>query len=74
MADLSKFLIFLGAVLVAAGALLFFFGRTHLPLGKLPGDFVYRGKNTTIYLPLATSVLLSVVLTLVLYLASRFRR
>jgi hypothetical protein len=48
--------------------------RTHLPLGRLPGDFLYRGKNTTLYFPLATSLLLSVVFSLVLYLISRFRR
>jgi hypothetical protein len=49
-------------------------GRTHLPLGRLPGDIVYRGKNTTIYLPLATCVLLSVVLTIVLYVVGRWRK
>jgi hypothetical protein len=40
----------------------------------LPGDIFYRGKNTTVYFPLATSLLLSVVVSLVLYLISRFRR
>jgi hypothetical protein len=49
-------------------------GRTHLPIGHLPGDFLYRGKNSTVYFPLATSLLLSVVLSVVLYLISRFRR
>jgi len=49
-------------------------GRTSLPLGRLPGDFLYRGKNTTVYFPLATSLVLSVVLSLVLYLIGRFRR
>jgi hypothetical protein len=41
-----------------------FVGKTNLPLGRLPGDFLYRGKNTTFYFPLATSLLLSVVLSL----------
>jgi hypothetical protein len=49
-------------------------GRTNLPLGRLPGDFLYRGKNTTVYFPLATSLVLSVVLSIVLYLVSRWRR
>jgi hypothetical protein len=40
----------------------------------LPGDIVYRGKNTTVYFPLATSVLVSLVLSVVLYLVSRWRR
>jgi hypothetical protein len=72
--DFAKLLIFLGLILVSAGVVLMLLGRTHLPLGRLPGDFLYRGKNTTLYFPLATSLVLSVVLSLVLYLISRFRR
>jgi hypothetical protein len=74
MTDLGKFLMLVGALLVAAGLVLVFLGKTNLPLGKLPGDIVYRGKHTTVYLPLATSILLSVVLSAVLYIISRFRR
>ena len=74
MTDLGKLLIFLGAILVVAGIVLTVLGRTHLPLGRLPGDIVYRGKNTTFYFPLATSVLLSVVLSLVLYVVGRWRK
>jgi len=74
MADFGKLLVLLGMILVAAGIVLILLGRTHLPLGRLPGDIFYRGKNTTVYFPLATSLLLSVVLSLVLYLISRFRR
>jgi hypothetical protein len=48
--------------------------RAHIPLGRLPGDIFYRGKNTTVYFPLATSLLLSVVISVVLYLIGRFRR
>lgn len=74
MADFGKLLVLLGMILVVAGIVLILLGRTHLPLGRLPGDILYRGKNTTVYFPLATSLLLSVVLSLVLYLVSRFRR
>ncbi len=74
MADFGKLLVLLGMLLVVAGIVLILLGRTHLPLGRLPGDIFYRGKNTTAYFPLATSLLLSVVLSLVLYLISRFRR
>jgi len=49
-------------------------GKTNLPLGRLPGDILYRGKHTTFYFPLATSIVLSVVLSLVLYLLGRIRR
>ncbi|HTS07991.1 MAG TPA: DUF2905 domain-containing protein [Candidatus Eisenbacteria bacterium] len=73
MTDFGKILIVLGVVLVIAGLALVLLGRTHLPIGRLPGDILYRGKNTTFYFPLATSILLSVVLSLVLYIISRFR-
>ena len=74
MTDLAKLLIFLGAGLVLAGILLLIVGRLHLPLGRLPGDILYRGKNTTFYFPLATSILLSVLLTLILYVIGKWRR
>jgi hypothetical protein len=74
MAEFGRWLAFAGIVLVAAGLVLMLLGRTHLPLGRLPGDLLYRGKNTTGYFPLATLLLLSVVISLVLYLISRFRR
>ena len=74
MSDLGKLLIFLGGFLVLAGLLTLVLGRTNFPLGRLPGDFVYRGKNTSFYFPLATSILLSFVLSLVLYLINRWKR
>jgi hypothetical protein len=74
MTDLGKFLIVVGGLLVVAGVAVMLLGKANLPLGKLPGDIVYRGKNSVFYFPLATSILVSVVLTLVLALISRFRR
>ncbi len=67
-------LVFLGLLIVAAGVALMLLGKTSLPLGRLPGDILYRGKHTTFYFPLATSILLSVALSLVLYLIGRMRR
>ena len=64
----------LGLVIVGIGLVLMLFGRTNLPIGRLPGDILYRGKHTTFYFPLATSILLSVVLSLVLYLIAHIRR
>jgi hypothetical protein len=72
--ELGKLLIILGVILVAAGLVVTLVGRTHLPLGRLPGDIVYRGRNTRIYFPLATSLLVSVVLSILLYVASRWRK
>lgn len=74
MNDLGKLLIALGVILLLAGLLLIFLGRTNLPLGRLPGDIVYRGKNTTFYFPLATSIVLSVLLSLLLYVISRWKK
>lgn len=74
MAEFGKLLILFGIVLLVLGLVLVGLGRTHLPLGRLPGDILYRGKHTTFYFPLATSILLSVVLSLVLYVISRMRR
>lgn len=66
-------LVFLGAIIIVVGAALILFSRTNIPLGRLPGDIIYRGKHTTFYFPLATSLVLSVVLSLILYLIGRFR-
>jgi Protein of unknown function (DUF2905) len=73
MSDLGKLLLLVGAITMLAGVVLMLAGRAHIPLGRLPGDIVYRGKNSTFYFPLATSILVSVVLSLVLYLITRFR-
>jgi hypothetical protein len=72
--EMGKLLVFLGIGLVVAGILVMLLGRMNFPLGRLPGDFLYRRKNTTVYLPLATSVLVSVVLSILLYVVSRWRR
>jgi len=74
MTDLGKVLVVVGGLLVAAGLVVILLGKSHLPLGRLPGDIVHRGKNSVFYFPLTTSILVSVVLTIVLTLISRFRR
>ncbi|MGB7556856.1 MAG: DUF2905 domain-containing protein [Candidatus Korobacteraceae bacterium] len=67
-------LIFVGGLLLVFGIILVLAGKMNLPLGRLPGDIVYCGKNTTFYFPLVTSILLSVILSLVLYFVNRMRR
>lgn len=74
MTDVGKLLIAAGVVLLVVGAALVLLGRSGVPLGRLPGDITYRGKNTTVYFPLATSLLLSVLLSIVLYVIGRWRR
>lgn len=73
MPPLSRMLMGLGALLVIVGALVAIAARLHLPLGRLPGDVTWRGRNTTVFFPLATSILLSVVLSLLFWLFNRFR-
>jgi Protein of unknown function (DUF2905) len=74
-ADIGKLLVVLGGGLVVVG-LLFMLGSkfSWLGLGHLPGDIRYKGRNTTFYFPLATCVLLSVVVTLIMWLISHFTR
>lgn len=74
MAELGKALLAVGLVVAAIGALLLLAARYGVPLGRLPGDLSYRGKNVSFYFPLGTSILLSIVLSLILFLISRFRR
>ena len=72
--EIGKMLLFLGLVIVGLGLFLMLLGRTNLPIGRLPGDILYRGKHTTFYFPLASSILLSVLLSLVLYVLARLKR
>ena len=67
----DKLLTVIGAILIVAGLALILLARLHLPLGRLPGDFLYHGKNTIVYFPLATPLLVSIILSLILYLISR---
>ncbi len=68
---MGRLLIYAGAGLILLGLLVIAMNRLGVPLGRLPGDFVYRGKHTTVYIPLATCVLLSAALSLLAWL---FRR
>ena len=67
-------LVFVGLLIAAGGVVLMLLGKTNLPLGRLPGDILYRGKHTTFYFPLATSIVVSVVLSVLLYVLARIRR
>ncbi len=74
MSELGKTLIGLGLLIALVGAVLLVAGRIGPPLGRLPGDVAYRGKNVSVFVPLGTSILISVVLSAILFLISRFRR
>ncbi len=67
---LGRLLIVLGLVIVGLGLILAFAGK--IPwIGRLPGDFLWRGKNVTFYFPLMTSLIVSVVLSVILWLINR---
>ena len=67
---LGRVLVVAGLLLVALGLAVWLAGR-FTPLGRLPGDIVYRRGNFTFYFPVVTSILLSLLLTLVMWLFSR---
>jgi len=74
MAEMGRILVALGVALAVIGGIVMLLGRTGVPLGRLPGDFLYRGKNTTFYFPLASSIVISIVLSVVLFLVGRLKR
>jgi len=74
MNELGKMLLGVGLAITLVGALILLVARMGLPLGRLPGDFLYKGKNVSFYFPLGTCILISVILSAILYLLSRFRR
>jgi Protein of unknown function (DUF2905) len=74
MAEFGKAIVGVGLLLVVVGAVLMATERLGLPFGRLPGDVAYKGKNFAVYFPLGTSILISVALSLIFYLISRFRR
>lgn len=71
MGDVGRVLIGIGLIIAAVGAVILVAGKAGLPLGRLPGDFTWRGKHTTVYFPLMTCVAISVVLSLVAWLMRR---
>lgn len=73
MGDIGRMLVFVGGLLLVIGVVLILAGKVNLPIGRLPGDIVYRGKNNTFYFPLMTSILLSIILSMVLYFVNRMR-
>jgi hypothetical protein len=74
MVEMGRVLVTLGIALAVIGGIVMLLGRTGLPIGRLPGDILYRGKNSTFYFPLASSILISVVLSIILFLTGRMKR
>lgn len=73
MQNLGKTIIFIGLALVVIGAALTIAGKLGLPFGKLPGDITYQRKNVTIFAPLGSMLILSLVISLILNIFSRWK-
>lgn len=76
MSDIGKLLIILGGAILVIGIGLLLAGRMNLPLGRLPGDITWRSKsgNSVVFFPIVTSIVLSILLSLVLWAVNSFRR
>jgi Protein of unknown function (DUF2905) len=72
--ELGKSLLIIGVLIAILGGLVFASGKLPFRLGRLPGDIAYQGKNGGFYFPVVTCILLSVLLTLVMWLVNYFRR
>ncbi len=72
--ELGRALLILGAVSVVVGAVLYFGARPPFRLGRFPGDIIHRGEHTTFYFPIVTCLVVSVVLSILFWLFSNFRR
>ena len=74
MTQLGRLVIAAGGFLILIGVVILLAGKMNLPLGRLPGDISYRGKNTAVFFPITTCIVLSIVLSFVLWLVNRFMR
>ena len=74
MSDLGRILIFFGLLLVVMGLAILGLNRLNIPLGRLPGDFHWRGRGWSFSFPLVTCIVLSVFLSLLLWIVNHFRR
>jgi hypothetical protein len=72
MLQFARALMILGVLILVAGGLLYLAAKINLPLGRLPGDIILQRGNFTCIFPLATSILLSVLLTFLLRLLVKY--
>ncbi len=68
---MARTLMIIGALVFAAGLLVYVAGKLHIPLGRLPGDITIRSRNTTFYFPIVTCLLLSLLYSLAVWILRR---
>lgn len=73
MNQLGKTLIAFGLLIAAAGVILVIAGKLNIPFGKLPGDITYHKKNLTVFAPFGTMLIVSVILTVILNIFSKWK-
>ncbi len=71
LTQLARTIIFFGVGMIGLGVLLLVLARLNIHLGRLPGDIIYRGRNSVVYIPWLTMLLVSLVLTLLVNLFTR---
>jgi Protein of unknown function (DUF2905) len=74
LGDLGKLLLVAGVMMAGVGALFIFGGRLPFRLGRLPGDIAYQGRHGSFYFPVVTCIVLSVALTLLVWIVNSVRR
>lgn len=72
--ELGKLLVVFGIVAAGIGAFLLYAGKLPFRLGRLPADIFHQGRHGSFYFPIATCIVLSIVLTLILWIVNFFRR
>ncbi len=72
MSEIGKIVMMTGFFLFLTGLLLTFYDRIPFNLGRLPGDILYEKENFTLYIPITTSIILSILLSLLLWIFNRF--
>jgi len=73
MDQVGRILVMFGIILITIGGLMILFGKFNIPIGRLPGDIIIKKKNVVVYFPLLTSLIVSVLITLILFIISKFK-
>ena len=71
---MGRILMIIGGVIFVLGAVVWFASKAGIPLGRLPGDLSWQGKNVKVYAPFATMLIVSVILTVILNVISKLRK
>ncbi len=73
MNDIGRMFVYAGILLLIVGGIIMLVSRAGIPLGRLPGDIVYKGKSTTFYFPIVTCIVVSLILSFIFWLIARHR-